>query len=291
MDLRVGQAGAERAGRVLRRFGSGQLSAVLRPRDNVRVALLHDVGSGDIPPFRGLLESLLELRRPLTPTALLRMCTDPGASWRGGRQLAITFDDGLLSSYEATQAVLNPLDLKAAFFIPTAIFELRSDEEMRSFCVNNLGVDVSPGPERFQVMTRDHVVDLHRQGHAIFPHTHSHMALAAIRTPEAIDRELRAPRAILEDLLQEPVTAFALPFGDHHSVGANSFRAVERIYDACFTSIPGVNSIRTNRYRLRRDGFHPRDRVEHVMNLFEGVIDLPYDVKMWRLRWRSAHAR
>jgi peptidoglycan/xylan/chitin deacetylase (PgdA/CDA1 family) len=218
------------------------------------------------------------------------MCTDPGAVWRGGRQLAITFDDGLLSSYEATQAVLNPLGLKAAFFIPTAIFELRSYEEMRSFGVDNVRVGPSPSPERFRVMTREHILDLHSQGHAIFPHTHSHKALAAIRTPEAVDRELRAPRAILEELLQEPVTAFALPFGDDRSVCASAFRAVERIYDAGFTSIPGINTARTNSYRLHRDGFHPRDRVEHVMNVYEGVLDLPYEVKMWRLRWRSAHA-
>lgn len=290
MDLRVGQAGAERVARVLRRLGVGRLGAALSPRDNVRVALLHDVGPRDVPRLRHLLERLLELRNPLGPEALLRMYADPARGWEGGGRFAITFDDGLLSSYEATQEVLNPLGLKAAFFIPTAIFDLGSDEEMRSFCIDNVLGGGSPGPERFRVMRREHVLDLHAQGHAIFPHTHSHMALASIRTPELIERELRAPRVTLEDLLQAPVTALALPFGDDRSVGATGFRAVEANYETCFTSIPGTNSSRTNRYRLHRDGFHPGDPADHVINVCEGILDLPYEVKMWRLRWRSAHA-
>ncbi len=208
----------------------------------------------------------------------------------GGEQFTITFDDGLLSSYEATQAVLDPLGLKAAFFVPTAILELKSDEEMRSFCVENLQLGAGIGSEQSRFMSRQHLLDLRDRGHAVFPHTHSHEPLTRIRTSEAVDRELRLPRAILEDLLQEPVTALALPYGDDRSVGSDGFRAVERIYDACFTSIPGVNSSRTDPYLLRRDDLHPHDPVDHVVNLCEGVLDIPYDAKMWRLRWRSAHA-
>lgn len=289
MDLRVGHVGAERAGRVLGRLGAARLSAGLQPPDNVRVALLHDVAPADTPLLRAALERLLQARRLISPQALLDLCTQPEARWRGGAQLAITFDDGLLSSYEATQTVLNPLGLKAAFFVPTAILELRGEEEMRAFCIENVRRGPRPGPECYRVMGARHLLELRDQGHAVFAHTHTHRALAEINTPADIERELRVPRAILEDLLGEPVGALALPFGDDRSVGAVAFRAVRETYDACFTAIPGVNSSRTDRYLLRRDGFHPRDPLEHVVNVNRGALDLPYEIKMWRLR-RAAGA-
>ena len=290
MNLRIGQAAGEQVGRALRRIGLGRLSSALRPRDNARVVLLHGVDPAEMPNLRILLERLLEMRSPVAPMDFVGMCSGPRASWRGGRQFAVTFDDGLMSSYQAVEAVLDPLGLKAAFFIPTAILDLKSGEEMRSFCVDNLQMGRNVRSGQLRLMTRQHLLDLRDRGHAILSHTHSHEALVNVRTAEDVDRELRASRARLEDLLQEPVTALALPYGDDRSVGSFGFRAVEQIYDACFTSIPGVNSSRTSSYLLRRDDLHPWDSVEHVVNLCGGALDIPYDVKMWRLRRRSARA-
>jgi len=290
MNTHIGQRQVERVGPTLRRVGANRLAAAVYPHDNVRVLLLHDVHPEDMSSLRTILERLMEQRRPLSPEDLRRMYADP-ANWRPGRWFAISFDDGLLSSYEAAQEVLEPLDLKAAFFVPTAIFELDSEEKMRSFAVDNVGREASPPPERYRVMTTAHLLALRDQGHAIFPHTHSHMSLAAIHTVAEIERELRAPRAIIEDIVQESAPALAIPFGDDRSVGPVAFRAVEELYDICFTAIPGVNWATSDRYRLGRDGFDPGDPMAHVMNILEGVWDIPYAVKRQRFRRRSLRTR
>jgi peptidoglycan/xylan/chitin deacetylase (PgdA/CDA1 family) len=284
MELRVGQNQGQRIASLSRRAGLGRVTAALRTRSNVRVVLLHDVGPDLHGRLGAMLGGLLSAREPLAPDQLLAICSGR-APWVENPSFAVTFDDGLLSSYEAAKTVLEPLGLRAAFFVPTAIFDLGTEEEMRAFRASYLhGAPGSLGAAQALVMSREQVRELHERGHAVFPHTHSHMPVARISTPELIETELRRPRAIVEELIESPAPALALPYGDDRSVGSVGFAAVRQIYEVSWTAVPGVNTPRTDPYFLHRDGVHPANPPSSAEDLFSGALDIPYLLKMRRLQ-------
>ena len=278
-----------RLGELLRRSGAAQAARLTAPRDNLRVTLTHFVAARDMPNFRALLEQLLDERALITPQQVLQLYNPESPAPLRGRLLAITFDDGLLSSYRAAEEVLRPLNIKAMFFVPTRVLELSSEVDQREFFERKVYLDrgCRPSPERYRTMTAEHLRDLAEEGHMILPHTHNHVRLDSIRSTEDEDRELRRPRLIIEDLLGTAAPAVAFPFGTERVVGPAGYAGVRKHYDMCFTGLSGTNSARTSRYALYRDCVHPYYAAEHVDNVCAGSLDLYYRVKMRRLHARA----
>lgn len=277
-----------RAGNVLRRVGAGALASGLQPADNVRIALTHHVAPGDDDNLARLIDQLCSERTPIDAGELVSIYAGRDDDHIRGRRLAFSFDDGLLSSFHATQSLLNPRGIKAIFFIPTMILGLTSDDQTRDFFRQN--VYRRPSGElpahKYQTMTADHLRELHDQGHVVAAHTHSHISLLSLRTAEDIDRELRMPRLLLEDMLQSPSEAFAFPFGTDRVAGAMAYEAIRCHYSVCFTGLGGVNVATTDRYALYRDCVHPHHPPAHVANVTAGVYDLYYMHRMRRLKRR-----
>jgi peptidoglycan/xylan/chitin deacetylase (PgdA/CDA1 family) len=272
----------------LRWGGLGALTRMVHGGDNVRVGLSHYVDSGGIDGYRRILEESLDDRAPIDASRLAAVYGGSGPPVEGKR-FAVTFDDGLLSAFAASQEVLNPLGIKAIFFVPTMIFELRSEAEQRDFFRRNVyrrqGGPLPP--ERYVPMTRDHVLALRGQGHLVMPHTHSHVSLASLRSQSDIERELVSPKAFLEDLLQERVDGFAFPFGTEDTVSQYAYEAVRRIYAFCFTGLHGANTPRTDPYYLHRDCLHPFYDRRFARDVVRGNLDLVYVWKMRRLSRRT----
>lgn len=84
-------------------------------------------------------------------------------------------------------------------------------------------------------------------------HTMHHPVMACLRDPAEIDREVGACRVVLEQQLGHRVCAFAYPIGRPEHIGDHGLQAVRNAsYDAAVTTVPGVNTARTNPYLLRR---------------------------------------
>jgi peptidoglycan/xylan/chitin deacetylase (PgdA/CDA1 family) len=272
----------------LRRAGIGALTRVIQPADNVRVGLTHYVDSYSANGYRAIVEAALDSRAPIDAEELAAGYRRSEAKVRG-RRFAVTFDDGLLSAFEACQEVLNPVGIKATFFVPTMIFELRSDAEQRDFFRKNV-YRRKRGPlppERYVPMTRDHVLALRDQGHLVMPHTHSHVSLASLHSQSDVERELVSPKAVLEDLLQVSVDGFAFPFGTEDTVSPYAYEAVRRIYAYCFTGLHGANTSRTDPYYLHRDCLHPFYAPRFARDIVAGNLDLAYALKARRLKRRT----
>ena len=282
------------AARVARATGLAALARAITPADNLRVTLTHYVADEHVDQFRRLVEAVLSRREPLSPRTALDGLTGAAAPLPG-RRVLFTFDDGLLSSYAAAQRVLNPLGVQAVFFVPTAIFELRGHDEMRAFFAANVYRRAAGPlePHQFVTMSLDHARELHAQGHLVLPHTHDHVRLDSVASPELVERELARPKAILEDALQDDVPAFAFPFGTERVVSADAYAAVRRTYRACFTALGGANTRRTDPYTLYRDSLSPHVPVTYALDVMGGSFDLYYRLKMGRLhrRVRGADAR
>ena len=268
----------------LNRSGVPRLAGAVRRGPKLRIALTHFVDPGRMDDYRRIVELLLESHAPVEPAAVL----DGEGRWPDGG-LAFTFDDGLLSSYEAAQEVLNPLGVKAMFFIPTQILGLRSPDEMRDFFATRVyrGGGSAMPEERYVTMSAEHVLELRAQGHAVLPHTHSHIALREIRSDADVARELREPREQLEELTQESCAGFAFPFGTEEAVARYAYEHVRRTYRVTFTGLHGVNTPRTPADSLYRDCIHPHFAHDHVRKLMAGALDSVYALKMQRLRRRT----
>ncbi|MDQ3632468.1 MAG: polysaccharide deacetylase family protein [Actinomycetota bacterium] len=277
-----------RAGNVLRRVGAAAVATSLHPSDNLRVSLTHHVAAGAHDNFARLIDQMCSERAPVDAGDVVRSYAGQGVAAIEGRRVAFTFDDGLLSSFAAAQSLLNPRGIKAIFFIPTMILGLTSPEQMRDFFRQNVYRRASGElpPDRYMTMSADHLQELHAQGHTVLPHTHSHVSLVSLRTPEELDRELRMPKLLLEDMLQSPSDGFAFPFGTDRVVHRIAYQAVRRLYPVCFTGLGGINKATTDRHCLHRDCVHPHHLPQHVANVTSGVFDLYYQHRMRRLKRR-----
>lgn len=165
----------------------------------------------------------------------------------GGREVAITFDDGYLDNYQFAAPILGDLGLPACFYL-TAGF-IGTDRQFPW--------DAQKG-RRTVMMSWDHAREMHRLGLEIGCHTWSHPDLGTEPIASAT-RELGDARAKLEDELGAPVVHFAYPFG-----GLRNIRPewVEAIGAAGFVSNARCHGghVRTGDDRLwiARVGCHQR---------------------------------
>lgn len=122
-----------------------------------------------------------------------------------GRMIMLTLDDNYQSWY-ACLPMFDRLDAKATFYVNTVSFRDRADEaELRRFFSS---ISAEPEP----TLTVEELKCIAAAGHVIGAHTHTHPNLAAISLEKA-KHEIRTSKAILEDILLEPVIHFAYPFG------------------------------------------------------------------------------
>jgi peptidoglycan/xylan/chitin deacetylase (PgdA/CDA1 family) len=102
-------------------------------------------------------------------------------------------------------------------------------------------------------MSWDQIRELHRLGHTIGAHTHSHPKLAAL-DPREQRRELERSKRELEERLGAPVVLLAYPYGTRDAFDEETRRAaVACAFAAAFSFYGGRNSIPIRRpYDLRR---------------------------------------
>jgi peptidoglycan/xylan/chitin deacetylase (PgdA/CDA1 family) len=111
----------------------------------------------------------------------------PAGEWPR-RAVAVTFDDAWQDVYTNALPLLRDAGIPATLYVPSGLIGNR------------------------EYMTRAQVVECAAAGMRIGGHSRSHVDLRACNDAE-LERELRGCRADLEDLLGEPITRLAYPFG------------------------------------------------------------------------------
>ena len=274
-------------------MGLEGLSKVLTPEHHTRVTYTHEVRSQDLENFGRNLENMRRVRRFITPQEFFASY-GPGAE-PPTRSTLVTFDDGLLSSFQAAQRVLNPLGIKAIFFIPTGMLELKTPDQARQFVARCMyRMTRPPGnltDDQFLPMDIDAIRQLVADGHMVLPHTHSHVDLKDIRDERAAQDELLRPKKLLEALLGRPMEAMAFPIGTERQAGGYAYRRIRELYKFCFTALNGANTATTDPYFLHRDCFPPEAPWAYVETVMNGAFDLVYKVKLRKLKALAADSR
>lgn len=127
------------------------------------------------------------------------------------------------------------------------------------------------------VMNWQQVKEFRNSGFEVGSHTVHHHFLTSVSAAEA-DSELKLSKTRLEEMLNEDVVSFSYPGGKYseetvHLVAASG-------YQCAFTSDAGINSIDTDRYKLKRINVYDD-------NLCNSKEQFSQAIAAWFLFWRS----
>jgi peptidoglycan/xylan/chitin deacetylase (PgdA/CDA1 family) len=274
-------------GRILRGLQVHRLNSVFSPKEFIRVTYTHQVLKEDEGNFESLIAFLVKTNGTITPSKFFKTLRreEPLA----GKNVLVTFDDGLISSYRAIKNILSKYDVKAILFVPTQILELKTSEDMKRFAWQNLNFKEGQASKTFReeeylTMGKKEILDLQKEGRAVFPHTHTHKRLIDIKDEQTALEEIVKPKKILQELLQSPMDAFAFPVGTERVVSDFCFPYLKHEYRYCFSALAGKNTLETLPYFLHRDCMNADYDLEHVRNMQEGVFDAYYQYKISRLK-------
>lgn len=123
-----------------------------------------------------------------------------------GRTTAITFDDGWAGVAEHAWPILQNHGLPMTLFVIAD--SLRTDSI-------DLGWVENPPAAPLRVMGLDEIRELQREGVHIGSHSMRHADLRTLDEEECV-ADLVESKAMLEDLLEAPITTLAYPKGDHN---------------------------------------------------------------------------
>jgi peptidoglycan/xylan/chitin deacetylase (PgdA/CDA1 family) len=230
-------------------------AAPRRPRPGVRILVYHWVEDAERERFA---EQLSALAREFEPVSLSEAVERLRTGRVGGRELAITFDDGFRSGLVNAAPLLAEHGFRACFFLVTELVSAPPGR-VEWICRERLHLATPLDP-----LTWDDVERLLELGHEVGSHTGSHPDLAAL-SHEVLDEEVRGSREELERRLGRAPAHFAAPYGDRARFSpAISAAAREAGYETCLTAMRGLNVPPADLYALRRDNAVAGWPVRHV---------------------------
>jgi peptidoglycan/xylan/chitin deacetylase (PgdA/CDA1 family) len=209
------------------------------------VTLMHEVGG--LPSDYNITEPVFK--------AQLNYLLEQNVSWSLATELAgvikrldthkvvcITFDDGTLSSYNATLELLEAGANCTHFIIPDRVN--RKDVKSMSWSqlreLNSVGVEIG--------------------SHSL---THPYLTRLA---KHDLDEELNTSKSILEDELGKPVTSFAYPYGDYDRRVVDA--VVEAGYACAFTTRHLYAPRECDVFQIPR--FEPLESLQHLVEIYQG---------------------
>jgi peptidoglycan/xylan/chitin deacetylase (PgdA/CDA1 family) len=192
------------------------------------ILVYHSIGgrSAFSVPADGFAEqmALVAKRFTVVPLSELRHAYSNGG--RDADLACVTFDDGYRDNVDHALPVLERLGLRATFFLATGFL----GGSFRSWAADH------------PMMTAEQVQTIATLGHEIGAHSVTHQKLTKLPAA-AVRRETTESKALLEDLVGRPVTAFAYPKGAYddavkRAVAAAGFAAAVTIREGMLADAP-----------------------------------------------------
>jgi peptidoglycan/xylan/chitin deacetylase (PgdA/CDA1 family) len=254
-------------------------------KDGVTVLTTHEVKQKNLFNFELRIKEILKTHSFISPDFFFDYLKDK--KQLNKKSVLITFDDGFLSSFNATIKILDKYNIKAIFFIPTGIFDLKSKKDKINFLVNNIYFNNLDNQELdeedYEFMNIKHLKILHDNGHMICPHTHSHVKVNTLKSTSSFHDELVKPTELINKLFGNKLNAMAIPVGTHRVINKSSLNQIISNYDYNFMTIYGKNTKSTNPHLLYRVNF-PQDSTEkYLTKILSGFYDAFYYFRMKNL--------
>lgn len=192
--------------------------------------------------------------------------------------LLLTFDDGFASNLAVAQKILNPMGIKALFFVVSDLVAIEDREEARQFIVRHVhpGLSMEKLPPYLNNMKWSDLEFLLDQGHTIGAHTRSHARLSEISSSEGLKDEIVSSADILGNHLGVHIEHFAYTFGDLDSFSYQALQTAQKRFLYVYSGLRGNNVNGTSSFAIRRDVLTPTDPHALVGTFLEGGADFLY---------------
>jgi peptidoglycan/xylan/chitin deacetylase (PgdA/CDA1 family) len=238
--------------------------------------MYHAVTPGKVTPAWPWAVSMRQFRSQLdflaaegytTPT-MSELVDAPAKQWQG-RTAVITFDDGYVDNLAACEE-LQKRGMRATWFIVSG-----SIGEMPRW--------PEDGRPAGRLLNAGELREMQENGMEIGSHTVSHVRLPALDDVRLM-QELSHSKAVLEDLLGNPVGSFAYPYGDWNTRCADAVQQAG--YAAACTTRTGWALRDRNPYQLRRlTVFNTDTPSSFARKLYFGSHDVRWrDIARYMLR-------
>lgn len=250
----------------------------------LRVLLYHDIAPNDQARFAEQLRWLARTWTFVTPEQFAAMIS--GCEPVCGSNLLVTFDDGFASNRVVAEEVLNPMGIRALFFVVSDFVAISDRDDARHFIAKHIqpGSSVDELPAHWANMGWADLEALLEQGHCIGGHTRTHARLSQIDTEPELNAEIVASADILAQRLGVPIEHFAYTFGDLASFSDRALAVARRRFRFIHSGLRGNNARSAAPSALRRDASATQDNFynyavfdNQLLGAFlEGAADFRY---------------
>ena len=243
---------------------------------HLRVLLYHDIAPEEHKDFERQLGWLSRRWTFISPEHFAAVIN--GEKTIQNNSLLLTFDDGFASNLTVTEKILNPMGVKALFFVVSDLVAIEDREEARQFIVRHVqpGTSMDKLPPYLSNMKWSDLEALLEQGHTIGAHTRTHARLSEISSSGGLEDEIVSSADSLGNHLGVHVEHFAYTFGDLASFSSQALRVAQNRFRYVYSSLRGNNTIGTSSFAIRRDVLTPSDPNALVGAFLEGGADFLY---------------
>jgi peptidoglycan/xylan/chitin deacetylase (PgdA/CDA1 family) len=221
--------------------------------NRLRVLLYHDIPSDQEEVFYQQMIWLKKRWNIVTPSQFEKMIL--GKIPIIGNNLLITFDDGMLSNLTVAEKILNPLGIKAIFFVIVEFIKIKDPLESRKFASKYLipGSSLNDIPEYWRNLQWRDLKVLTKNGHIIGHHTKMHTRLSKCNSRIELEEEIIISAKEIEQKLGREVKHFAYTFGDIDSFSEDALTMAKSKFSFVYSGLRGNNSKHTSPLAIRRD--------------------------------------
>lgn len=206
------------------------------PPGAVRILILHDVPEAQFSALADLLAKLQRNVGLITP-ALAGARLSGQAPVDGQAPVLLTFDDGFVSNFRVARDILDPLGIKALFFVCPGLVDMEKTDRIAA-----IGSNIFRGRREatgLDLMDWEQLGRLAASGHEIGCHSAHHVALAGL-VAQMLEDEIGAAKARLAAVLGRSSPWFAFPFGDVGNIDAPALAVIGRHFPFCRAGVRGL---------------------------------------------------
>jgi peptidoglycan/xylan/chitin deacetylase (PgdA/CDA1 family) len=240
------------------------LSYLIEGKDQLVVLTFHNIASNEFSWFHNAVTLLSKEYQFIDPDNF------DFFEKSNKKQLLITFDDGYMNQKIIAENFLNPLGIKALFFIPYDFVGLKG-ESARLFCQNNFFPQskIKMLNNEFDAMNWEDIVSLSDHGHTIGGHTFSHPILSKINSKD-LKYEIVDSSKKIEAIIKKSIQFFAYPFGSKFAVNELSIEMAKSHFKFSFLNKRGFVSESNSCHEILRQNISPGMDISEIRNIIKG---------------------
>ena len=258
-----------------------------KKEEQLRVITFHNILREEHDKFFNLIQYLKKNWNIITPEQFKNIINSKEIKI-SKKNILITFDDAFKSQKIVTEKFLDPLNIKALFFIVSDFVKISSQDEAHKFIKENF----------FKSQNKDNKIDLESnnmtledirylvsKGHTIGGHTKTHKQLSKIKNKNSLIEEIIESKKFLENQIEIKIEDFAYTFGDLASIDKASVDIIMKNFNYLYSGLRG-NNMNINRKIVRRDAVDMKEDFQIISAYLNGYVDLIYSKKLNKLeKW------